>query len=99
MSHGVRLYIHCPIIITSLSFHSLQTLCVLNPTLFTKTNVLEYANSSSQAMEVSSGSLLLTALDHRAASYEKLDKLQAALRDSKEMIELNPDLAKVYSHA
>ena len=38
---------------------------------------------------------MLTALDHRAATYEKLDKLQAALRDSKQMIDLKPELAKV----
>lgn len=46
-------------------------------------------------MEISTGNLLLTALDHRAAAYEKLDKLQAALRDSKQMIDLKPELAKV----
>ena len=47
-------------------------------------------------MKYSTGNLLLTALDHRAATYEKMDKLQAALRDSKQMIDLNPDLSKVY---
>lgn len=35
------------------------------------------------------------ALDHRAASYEKLGLLQAGLRDSKQMIDLKPDFAKV----
>lgn len=47
-------------------------------------------------MEISTGNLLLTALDHRAATYEKLDKLQAALRDSKQMIDLKPELSKVF---
>jgi F-box/TPR repeat protein Pof3 len=37
------------------------------------------------------------ALDYRAAAYEKLGQLQAALKDSKEMIELAPDRAKVWS--
>lgn len=46
-------------------------------------------------MEISSGNLLLTALDHRAATFEKLGKLQAALRDSKQMIDLKPELSKV----
>jgi F-box/TPR repeat protein Pof3 len=41
---------------------------------------------------------LLTALDHRAATYEKMAQLQAALRDSKQMIELKPELAKVPAH-
>jgi tetratricopeptide (TPR) repeat protein len=48
-----------------------------------------------EAVEITTGNLLLTALDHRAATYEKLNKLQAALRDSKEMIDLKPDFAKV----
>jgi F-box/TPR repeat protein Pof3 len=48
-------------------------------------------------VEISTGNLLLTALDHRAAAYEKVDKLQAALRDSKQMIDLKPQLAKVLS--
>lgn len=46
---------------------------------------------------MSSGSLQLTALDHRAAVYEKTGQLQAALRDSKQMIDLKPELAKVRS--
>jgi F-box/TPR repeat protein Pof3 len=46
-------------------------------------------------VEISTGNLLLTALDHCAATYEKLGKLQAALRDSKQMIDLKPELAKV----
>jgi hypothetical protein len=40
---------------------------------------------------------MLTALDHRAATFEKLNQLQSALKDAKEMIELNPGLAKVCS--
>ena len=47
-------------------------------------------------MKISTGNLLLTALDHRAATYEKLDKLQAALRDSKQMIDLKSDQSKVF---
>lgn len=39
--------------------------------------------------------MLLTALDHRAATYEKLEQLKLALRDSREMIELKPEFAKV----
>jgi len=49
-----------------------------------------------RAVMFSSDNLLLTALDHRAATYEKLGKLQAALKDAKEMIELKPGLAKGY---
>jgi F-box/TPR repeat protein Pof3 len=56
---------------------------------------LELADASSQAISVSNGSILFMALDHRAASYEKLGLLQAALRDSKQMIDLKPDFAKV----
>lgn len=37
-------------------------------------------------------------LDRRAATYEKLDQLQAALRDSRRMIEMKPEAAKVQSH-
>jgi hypothetical protein len=48
-----------------------------------------------QGIKISSGHILLTALDHRAATLEKLDQLQPALRDAKEMIELKPELAKV----
>lgn len=44
---------------------------------------------------MSSGNLLHTALDHRAAAYEKLGQLQSALKDAKHMIELKPELAKV----
>lgn len=46
-------------------------------------------------MKISTGYLLLTALDHRAATYEKLDLLQPALKDAKEMLELKPELSKV----
>lgn len=44
---------------------------------------------------MSTGHILLTALDHRAATFEKLNQLQPALKDAKEMIELKPGLAKV----
>lgn len=44
---------------------------------------------------MSTDHLLLKALDGRAASYEKLDKLQLALRDAKEMIDLSPKVSKV----
>ena len=49
-------------------------------------------------MKISTGHLLLTALDHRAATYEKLDQLQLALKDAKEMLELKPDLSKAGYH-
>ena len=48
-----------------------------------------------QAVKISEESLLLTALDHRAAAYEKLNQLQSALRDAKQMLEVKPDRAKV----
>jgi hypothetical protein len=47
---------------------------------------------------MSSGYLLLDALDHRAGAYEKLHQLQPALRDAKKMVELNPRLSKVSCH-
>lgn len=46
-------------------------------------------------MSISDGGVKLIALDHRAATYEKLDQLQLALRDSKKMIDIKPELAKV----
>lgn len=49
----------------------------------------------SQAVRISSGHLLIDAIDHRAAAYEKLGKLQAALKDSKQMIDFRPNIAKV----
>ncbi|KAL3422553.1 hypothetical protein PVAG01_06709 [Phlyctema vagabunda] len=48
----------------------------------------------SEAIKTSTGHMLLTALDHRAAANEKLDQLQAALRDSKQMIELKPEISQ-----
>jgi F-box/TPR repeat protein Pof3 len=48
-----------------------------------------------QGIKISTGNILLTALDHRAATFEKLNELQPALKDAKEMIELKPGLAKV----
>ncbi|TAQ84769.1 hypothetical protein B7494_g6925 [Chlorociboria aeruginascens] len=48
------------------------------------------------AVNMSTGHLLLTALDHRAATYEKLEQLQPALRDAKQMIDLMPELSKGY---
>jgi F-box/TPR repeat protein Pof3 len=44
---------------------------------------------------MNTGHLLLTALDHRAAAYEKLKQFQPALRDAKRMIETKPDSSKV----
>jgi hypothetical protein len=44
---------------------------------------------------MSSGHMLLTALDHRAAAQEKLQQFQPALLDAKRMIDLKPELAKV----
>jgi F-box/TPR repeat protein Pof3 len=44
---------------------------------------------------MSTSHMLLTALDHRAATYEKLEQLQPALKDAKQMIELKPELSKV----
>ncbi|KAB8290264.1 hypothetical protein EYC80_011130 [Monilinia laxa] len=49
-----------------------------------------------EAIKLSTDNLLLTALDHRAATFEKLDLLQSALRDAKEMLELKPELSKGY---
>ena len=89
------LYAQGPSMIAARSLHGLKILYNSIFYLLTWPNKLKYTDQASQAIKLSSGSLLLTALDHRAASYEKLNKLQAALRDSKEMIELNPDLAKV----
>ncbi|ESZ92258.1 hypothetical protein SBOR_7347 [Sclerotinia borealis F-4128] len=49
-----------------------------------------------EAMRISTDHLLLTALDHRAATFEKLGQLQSALKDAKEMLELKPELSKGY---
>lgn len=49
-----------------------------------------------EAVKISTGHLLLTALNHRAATFEKLDQLQSALKDAKEMLELKPELSKGY---
>ncbi|CAD6442566.1 fd57b06a-c007-4f58-984c-0eddc6bd36af [Sclerotinia trifoliorum] len=49
-----------------------------------------------EAVRISTGHILLTALDHRAATFEKLDQLQSALKDAKEMLELKPELSKGY---
>ncbi|KAM0135901.1 hypothetical protein ACHAQE_005854 [Botrytis cinerea] len=49
-----------------------------------------------EAVKISTGYLLLTALDHRSATYEKLGQLQLALKDAKEMLELKPELSKGY---
>lgn len=48
-----------------------------------------------EAVAQSTGSLLLVALDHRAATHEKLWDFKNALRDSKKMIEEKPDASKV----
>lgn len=44
---------------------------------------------------MSTGHMLLKALDHRAAAHEKLLQFQPALQDAKRMIELKPELSKV----
>jgi hypothetical protein len=49
-----------------------------------------------QAVKTSSGDILLSAFDHRAGTYEKLDRLQLALRDAREMMELKPGVSKVW---
>jgi F-box/TPR repeat protein Pof3 len=51
-----------------------------------------------QGIKISNGHILMTALDHRAATFEKLNQLQPALKDAKEMIAMKPELAKVGSH-
>jgi len=48
-----------------------------------------------EAVTQSTGSLLLVALDHRAATHEKLGDFKSALRDSKKMIEEKPNASKV----
>jgi hypothetical protein len=47
---------------------------------------------------MSTGHLLLTALDHRAAAYEKLRQFKPALKDAKRMIETKPEISKVANH-
>ncbi|TGO59461.1 hypothetical protein BCON_0044g00190 [Botryotinia convoluta] len=49
-----------------------------------------------EAVKISTGHLLLTALDHRSATFEKLGLLRAALKDAKKMIELKPELSNGY---
>ncbi|KAH8589686.1 hypothetical protein B0O99DRAFT_331748 [Bisporella sp. PMI_857] len=49
-----------------------------------------------EAVDQTGSSLQLTALDHRAATLEKLGNLKSALKDSKQMIDLKPELAKGY---
>ncbi|KAG9234324.1 hypothetical protein BJ875DRAFT_17711 [Amylocarpus encephaloides] len=59
----------------------------------------EYASALSaftEAVDTSTANLLFTALDHRAAAYEKLQRLQPALRDAKSMIDLKPESSKGY---
>ncbi|TVY36460.1 F-box/TPR repeat protein [Lachnellula subtilissima] len=58
----------------------------------------DYSGSLSaftEAVNMSSGHMKLTALDHRAAAQEKLQKFQPALSDAKRMIDLKPALSKV----
>ncbi|KAH8687214.1 hypothetical protein BGZ60DRAFT_521877 [Tricladium varicosporioides] len=49
-----------------------------------------------EAIEMSSDNLLLTAWDHRAACYEKLHQYHPALKDAKRMIDLKPECSKGY---
>ncbi|TVY17100.1 F-box/TPR repeat protein pof3 [Lachnellula arida] len=58
----------------------------------------DYSGSLSaftEAVNMSSGYMKLTALDHRAAAQEKLEQFQPALSDAKKMIDLKPELSKV----
>ncbi|KAH7350943.1 hypothetical protein BKA65DRAFT_549929 [Rhexocercosporidium sp. MPI-PUGE-AT-0058] len=50
----------------------------------------------SEAVASSTDHMLLTALDSRAATYEKLEFYLSALRDGKAMIEMKPKLSKGY---
>ncbi|KAF7887604.1 hypothetical protein EAF00_009898 [Botryotinia globosa] len=63
---------------------------------YQKKNYQHALTAFAEAVKISSGYLLLTALDHRAATYEKLDLLQPALKDAKEMLEVNEALSKGY---
>ncbi|TGO37142.1 hypothetical protein BHYA_0105g00340 [Botrytis hyacinthi] len=63
---------------------------------YQKKNYQDALTAFAEAVKISTGYLLLTALDHRAATYEKLDLLQPALKDAKEMLELKPELSKGY---
>ncbi|KAF7947238.1 uncharacterized protein EAE97_004487 [Botrytis byssoidea] len=63
---------------------------------YQKKNYQGALTAFAEAVKISTGYLLLTALDHRAATYEKLDLLQPALKDAKEMLELKPELSKGY---
>ncbi|KAF7952974.1 hypothetical protein EAE96_006196 [Botrytis aclada] len=63
---------------------------------YQKKNYQGALTAFAEAVEISTGHLLLTALDHRAATYEKLNLLQPALKDAKEMLELKPELSKGY---
>ncbi|TVY57708.1 F-box/TPR repeat protein pof3 [Lachnellula cervina] len=59
----------------------------------------DYSGSLSaftEAVNMSSGYMKLTALDHRAAAQEKLEQFQPALSDAKKMIDLKPELSKGY---
>lgn len=57
--------------------------------------MLIVAHTEIQAVEMSTDHLLFTALDSRAAVYEKLEQLLPALRDAKTMIETKPGMSKV----
>ena len=48
-----------------------------------------------KAVNESTEYMLLNALDHRAAAYEKLMQLQSALKDAKRMIEVKPEASNV----
>ncbi|KAF7918203.1 uncharacterized protein EAE98_009815 [Botrytis deweyae] len=63
---------------------------------YQKKNYQGALTAFTEAVKISTDYLLLTALDHRAATYEKLDLLQPALKDAKEMLELKPELSKGY---
>ncbi|KAI6709791.1 hypothetical protein JHW43_007682 [Diplocarpon mali] len=52
-----------------------------------------------EAVDMSTDNLLMTALDARAAAYEKLQQLLPALRDARRMLELKPKQSKGYLRA
>lgn len=52
--------------------------------------------NQSQAVDESTDFILFQALEYRAATFEKLNDLQSALKDARRMITSKPELAKVF---
>lgn len=65
-----------------------------NPVL--QISIQVHPTKQTQAVKVSTGHILVTALDHRAATYEKMREYKKALKDAKAMIEEQPACAKGY---